>query len=125
MSRQRYEREIEDILERAGEAPDEQPGKTSGRAPQRRRGSPSPQRGQSVRHFGLKYQYALIAGIVLILVGAVAQWLYFFFAGLALVVAGYIIYYRAPKGSSRTQRTQQMWRGRPIDPDEPTDSRRR
>lgn len=117
MSRQRYEKEIEEILERAGEAPDEQPRQSSGRASQRRRGSPAPQRGQSTRHFGLKYQYALIAGIVLIVLGAVMSWLYFFLAGLALVVAGYVIYYRAPKGSPGTQRSQQMWRGRPMDPD--------
>ena len=117
MSRQRYEKEIEEILERTGEAPDEKPRQGSRRAPQRRRGSPASQRGQSGRHFGLKYQYALIAGIVLIVLGAVMNWLYFFLAGLALVVAGYVIYYRAPKGSSGTRRPQQMWRGRPMDPD--------
>lgn len=128
MSRQRYEREIEDILERAGEAPDEQPKQGSGRASQRRRGSPPPQRGQSVRHFGLKYQYAMIAGIVLIVLGAVMNWLYFFVAGLVLVAVGYIIYYRAPRGSSgsdSTGRTRQMWRGRSIDPDDPPDGWRR
>ena len=117
MSRQRYEKEIEEILERSGEGPSEQPKQGSGRTPQRRRGSPATKRESSTRHFALKYQYALIAGIVLILIGAVAQWLYFFFAGLALVVLGYIVYYRAPKGSSGTQRTQQMWRGRTIDRD--------
>lgn len=125
MSRQRYEKEIEEILEKTGAAPDEQPKQGKGRAPQRRRGSPAPQRGQSARHFGLKYQYALIAGIVLIVLGAVMSWLYFFVAGLVLVVAGYVIYYRAPKGSSGTDRPRQMWRGRPIEPDEPSDSRRR
>ena len=119
MSRQRYEKEIEEILEKAGATSDEPPKQGGGRAPQRRRGSPSPRRGPSSRHFGLKYQYALIAGIVLILVGAVAQWLYFFFAGIALVVIGYIIYYRAQKGSPGTSRAQQVWRGRPIEPDDP------
>ena len=117
MSRQRYEKEIEEILEKAGAAPDEQPKQGGGRASQRRRGSPAPQRGQSARHFGLKYQYALIGGIVLIVLGAVMNWLYFFLAGLALVVVGYVIYYRAPKGNPGTQRNQQMWRGRPIDRD--------
>ena len=117
MSRQRYEKEIEEILERAGEAPDEQPKQGSGRTPQRRRGSPATKRESSTRHFALKYQYALIAGIVLIVLGAVMSWLYFFLAGLVLVVLGYIVYYRAPKGGSGTQRTQQMWRGRTIDRD--------
>ena len=82
MSRQRYEKEIEEILERTGAAPEEQPKRGSGQAPQRRRGSPAPQRGQPARHFGLKYQYALIAGIVLIVLAAVMSWLYFFVAGL-------------------------------------------
>ena len=117
MSRQRYEKEIEEILERSGEGPSERPEQGSGRAPQRRRGSPSPQRGPSTRHFSLKYQYALIAGIVLILLGAALNWLYFFLGGLVLVALGYVIYYRAPKVSSGAQRSQQMWRGRPIDRD--------
>ena len=117
MSRQRYEKEIEEILERTGAAPAEQPRQSSGRNPQRRRGSPAAKRESSTRHFALKYQHALIAGIVLIVLGAVMSWLYFFLAGLALVVAGYVIYYRAPKGSPGTERTQQMWRGRPIDRD--------
>ena len=117
MSRQRYEKEIEEILEKAGAGPDEQPKQGGGRNPQRRRGSQAPQRGQSTRHLALKYQYALIAGIVLIVLGAVAGWLYFFFAGLALVVAGYVIYYRAPRGNSGASRSQRMWRGRPMDHD--------
>ena len=117
MSRQRYEKEIDEILKRAGEAPDEQPRQGSGQDAQRRHGSPPAQREKSVRHFGLRYQYLLIAGIVLIVLGAVMDWLYFFVAGLALVAAGYVIYYRAPKGSPGTQRTRQMWRGRPMDPD--------
>ncbi len=125
MSRQRYEKEIEEILEKTGGGPTENPQQGGGRAPQRRRGSPAPRRGPSTRHFGLKYQYALIAGIVLIVLGAVAGWLYFFLAGLVLVVAGYVIYYRAPRGSSGVSRTQQMWRGRRIDPDDPQDGWRR
>ena len=117
MSRQRYEKEIEEILERSGEGPAEQPKQGSGRTPQRRRGTPTPHRESSIRHFALKYQHALIAGIVLIVLGAVMGWLYFFVAGLVLVVAGYVIYYRAPRGGSGTHRSQQIWRGRPIDRD--------
>ena len=125
MSRQRYEKEIEDILEKAGEVPAENQQQGTARAPQRRRGSQAPRRETSARHFGLKYQYALIAGIVLIVLGAVAGWLYFFLAGLVLVVAGYVIYYRAPRGSPGVSRTQQMWRGRRIDPEDPQDGWRR
>lgn len=117
MSRQRYEKEIEEILEKAGAGPTDRQQQGSGRSPQRRRGSPAPQKGQSSRHFGLKYQYALIAGIVLIVLGAVMGPLYLFLAGLVLVVAGYVIYYRAPKGGPGPSRSQRMWRGRPIDPE--------
>lgn len=129
MSRQRYEKEIEDILKKASAGPAEPPQQDSDRAHlvsrRGRRGAPSPGREPAARHFGLKYQYALIAGIVLIVLGAVMNWLYFFLAGLVLVVAGYVIYYRAPRGGSGQQRTQKMWRGRSIDPGDPTDGGRR
>ena len=115
MNQRRYEKEIEEILENAGEEPGEQPRRQGNRSPRRR--SASGPRELSGRHFGLKYQYALIAGIVLILVGAVLGWLYFFLAGVALVVAGYVIYYRAPRGGVGASQTRRMWRGRPVDPD--------
>lgn len=123
MSRQRYEKEIEEILERAGDEPHDEPRQSGGRPPQRQRSSPPPRRGPAVRQFGLKYQYALIAGIALIVIGGILHWLYFFLAGLVLLVAGYVIYYRAPRrgggGGDSTNGTRQMWRGRPIDPDDP------
>ena len=125
MSQQRYEKEIEEILEKAGESPDENRPQDSTPAPRRSRGSPPPGRGPAGRRFSLKYQYALIAGIALIVLGAVLGWLFFFLAGVALVVAGYIIYYRAPRGSAGTPRIRQMWRGRPVDPDDPPDGWRR
>ena len=124
MSRQRYEKEIEEILERTGGESSEQPRQTN--LPPQRRRPPSPRRGPGGRQFGLKYQYALIGGIVLIVLGGVLDWLYFFLAGLALLVIGYVIYYRAPRrsgGGDSTGRTPQMWRGRTIDPDDPPDRR--
>ena len=124
MSRQRYEKEIEEILERAGGESPDQP-RRADPPPQRRRPAP-PRRGPGSGQFGLKYQYALIAGIVLIVLAAIINWLYFFVAGLALIVVGYVIYYRAPRGRQGgavdgVSRQRQMWRGRPIDPDDPPD----
>ena len=124
MSRQRYEKEIEEILERTGETPAERPEGVPSGIPSRRRRVPVAGHGATVRRFGLKFQYALIAGIALIVIGAVMQWLYFFFAGVALVAAGYVIYYRGsrqyrgPRGSSSFTRTPRMWRGRSIDQDD-------
>jgi hypothetical protein len=124
MGQQRYQKEIEDILERAGEQPPEEPWHAPDEAPRRRRALPSRLRGATVRHGGFKYQYALLAGIGLIVIGAIFQWLYFFFAGLALLVAGYVMYYRAPRTSGGAPRRPQMWRGRSIEPDDPPGRRR-
>ena len=120
MDQHRYEKEIEEILEKAGESSTEQPDRESVRVPLRRR-SPSPRRSGTGRRFALKYQYALWAGIALIVIAAMAHWVYFFVAGLLLLAAGYVMYYRAPRGGAvATERTQQVWRGRSIDPDDPS-----
>ena len=119
MSRQRYEKEIEEILERSGESTPELPRRGSEDSPPPRRRSPNPGRGRTVRVSSLKFQYPLIAGIALILIGAIFSWHYFFFAGLALVVAGYVIYYRAPRGERGLSRSPRKWRGRSMDQDDP------
>ena len=125
MSRNRYEKEIEKILEKAGEDPSNQPDDGPNQAPHRR--SPSTGRIVNGRSLGLKFQYALIAGVALIVLGAVLNWLYFFFAGIALVAVGYIIYYRSPRGrgGGGVTRTPRMWRGRSIDEDDPPGDWRR
>ena len=124
MSRQRYEDEIEEILASASESAPEHPNRNSDDAPRPGRRSPSPGRWRAAGAFGLRYQYPLLAGIGLIVISSILHWLYFFIAGLALVVAGYIIYYRAPRGGRSVDRTQRIWRGRSIDPEDPAGRRR-
>jgi hypothetical protein len=115
MSRQRYEKEIEEILANAGESAPPSPERNSEDPPRRRDRTPSTGPRVPGGRFGLKYQYPLLAGIVLILIGAFLHWPYFFFAGLALVALGYILYYRAPRGGQGSSRTPRAWRGRSMD----------
>ena len=125
MNRQRYEKEIEDILAKAGEKTPEQPDHTSEDTQVPRRRSSSQGRGRTARGFRLKFQYPLMVGIGLIVFGAILHWLYFFAAGLVLVAAGYLIYYRSPRGGPKVDRTSQVWRGRSVEPDDPSDRERR
>ena len=123
MSQQRYEKEIEEILKQAGEQPQADPPRApapSGppKEPRRRR---TPSRGFSLRRVGLGYKAVLLAGIVLLLLTLFWGQLFVFFIGLALLIAGYVMYYRAPRGGSvggGGPAAPKMWRGRPIDPDD-------
>ena len=117
MDQQRYEKEIEEILERAGAAPPEEPRPGPGNAPPRRRRPRSP--GGGPRRLSVKYQYVLFGGIGMVLLGAIFGWLYLFFAGVAMLVLGYVMYYRAPRTGSVESRAPRMWRGRTIDPEDP------
>ncbi len=118
MSRYRYEKEIEKILEKAGEgAPP--PVQGADDEPPRRLRSPVSGQRKPARTIRLKYQYMLLIGFGLIVAGAFFNWVYFFLAGLALLVTGYVIYYRAPRGGQSLSQNQRMWRGRSIDPDDP------
>ncbi len=131
MDRERYEREIEEILEKAGEKPSDQSRREPrGEPPRRRRSGAS---GGGLRLPSLKYNHLLLAGIGLVLlvgirlmlVGPSLGWLYFFFAGVAMLVLAYVIYYRAPRARGGANRSPRMWRGRSIEPDEPPGRRRR
>ena len=125
MSRQRYEKEIEEILKKAGEdSQQEQPQGSSG--PPRRRRSTSSRRRISVRRIGFNYKIMLLGGLVLLVVSYFADSAFVFLAALALFVVGYVFYYRAPRGSgpgvgSSGAAGPRMWRGRPIDPEDPED----
>ena len=125
MNQNRYEKEIEDILRRAGERSPEQPGQEPEEPPRRRRRSASPRRGIALRGAGLNYKTALLAGIVLLVVAMIIETgeLYLFLAGVALLGGGYVMYYRAPRsgsggGGGDIGSGPKMWRGRPIDPDD-------
>ena len=117
MAQQKYQKEIEEILEKAGEKPPEDPSRPPEETPRRRRPRPSGDAG--ARSFRIKYQFVLAAGIALVLLGAIAGWLYFFFAGVVLLVLGYVMYYRAPRVANGPTKAPRMWRGRSIDPEDP------
>ena len=134
----RYQKEIEEILKKAGESPaEQQPESSGGEAPperrQRRRRQPSPQ-GSGLRRASISYKHLLLAGVGVLIVSIFVGGLPIFLVGAGLLVAGYVVYYLAPRsGGSRRVRTgseggrpPKMWRGRMIDPgDDPhfTDDR--
>ena len=127
MNQRRYEKEIEEILKRAGDDPRQDPSPGPGGPPRRRR-NPTPTRLVSVRRLGASYKLLLLAGFVLLIVSYAASDVFVFLASLALIVAGYAVYYRAPRSSSGggpSSAGPKMWRGRPIDPDDPVGSGRR
>ena len=125
MSQQRYEKEIEEILKQAGETPQAEqptlPPTPSGppKEPRRRR---IPSRGFSLRQVSFGYKPVLLSGIVLLLLTLFWSQLFVFLIGLALLIAGYVMYYRAPRGGSAGggagPAAPKMWRGRRIESDD-------
>ena len=133
MNQRRYEKEIEEILRKAGDGPQQapppEPGEPGG-PPRRRRGA-SVARRASMRRLRADYKVLLLGGFVLLIVSYAASNAFVFLASLALLVAGYVVYYRAPRssggggGSYGSSAGPKMWRGRPIDPDDPPNRGRR
>ena len=133
---QRYEKEIEEILKKAGTSPPEQQPSSPEeppreRPPQRRRSMPTAH-GRVMRGASISYKHLLLAGVGVLIVSIFFGGLPMFLVGAGLLVAGYIWYYRAPRsgrgGGNRSggSRPPKMWRGRMIDPgDDPhfTDNR--
>ena len=120
MDQNRYEKEIEEILKRAGEKPPEESSQKPGNPP-RRRSSSAPRR-LSLPGIRFNFKTVLLAAIILLIVAVIIETaaLYVFLAGVVLLVLGYVMYYRAPRytGSSDGGSTSpKMWRGRPIDSD--------
>ena len=120
---QRYEKEIEEILKNAGESQTEEPPSGPAAPPPERRPGPSrPPRRTRPRSLTLNYKYLLGAGLILLLVSMFVGGLPLFLLGAALLVAGYVVYYKAPRSGGGTssgaggKRTPKMWRGRTIDP---------
>ena len=132
----RYQKEIEEILKKAGEPPPEQqpsggPDEPPPERRPRRRSRPTAQ-GSAMRRVAISYKHLLLAGVGVLIISIFAGGLPMFLVGAGLLVAGYIWYYRAPRSggdSSRGSgggRAPKMWRGRMIDPgDDPhfTDDR--
>ncbi len=119
MNQRRYEKEIEDILKKAGEGPSEQPSHEPERRPRRRRLPAAPRR-VWIRSARLNYKAVLLAGLILLVIAIVIESgaLYLFMAGAALLVGGYVMYYRAPRSGGGGSPAPKMWRGRPVDPDD-------
>ena len=122
MNQRRYEKEIEEILKRAGDGPPEQPLPDPEERPRRRR-LPAALRRVSIRSARLNYRAALLAGIILLVFAIIIETgaLYLFLAGAALLVGGYVMYYRAPRSGGSgggDSPAPQMWRGRTVDPDD-------
>lgn len=121
---QRYEKEIEEILRKAGASPPEQQpggaGEPPKRPPRRQRSMPT-SRGSAIRASSLSYKHLLLAGVGVLLVSIFFGGLPMFLIGAGLLLAGYAWYYRAPRSgrggrSSGGGRQPKMWRGRMIDP---------
>ena len=121
---QRYEKEIEEILKNAGETPTE--GMTSGpgteppeRQPQRR--EPKGDSRAPSRSLAFNYKHLLGAGFIVLIVSLFFGGLPLLLIGAALLVAGYVVFYRAPRTGGRSsggggRRPPKVWRGRTIDP---------
>ncbi len=111
MNQHRYEKEIEEILKKAGEKPSHEPSQSQDKPPRRRIALP---------RIAISYKIVLLAGIIAVAVAAVANvgGLYLFLAGVALLAGGYAMYYRAPRAAAGGSPSPRMWRGRYIDPDD-------
>ena len=127
----RYQKEIEEILKKAGESPPEQQPDGPGEPPPERRPSRSQpsHRGSAMRRVAISYKHLLLAGVGALIVSIFIGGLPLFIIGAGLLVGGYVMYYRAPRsggggasnggsdGGSEGS-APKMWRGRIIDPDD-------
>ena len=121
---QRYEKEIEEILKNAGETPPESTTLGPETQPPERQPPRREIRGKSrlaSRSLSLNYKYLLGAGFVVLIIGLFVGGLPLLLIGAALLVAGYVVYYRAPRTGQDNSRSAggrgpKVWRGRTIDP---------
>ncbi len=121
---QRYEKEIEEILQKAGEPPSRQ--QTSG--PAEPPPEPGPRRSSrrgAIRRIATSYKYLLLAGVGALIASIFLGGLPLFLIGAGLLAAGYVAYYRALRSGGRGNtgndgggREPKVWRGRTIDPDD-------
>ncbi len=124
----RYQKEIEEILKKAGESPPveppSEPNEPAAEPTPRRRSMQQPQ-GKVFRRLSISYKHLLLLGVALLAVSIFFGGLPMLLLGAALLAGGYVMYYRAPRtgrrggngrGSSEGGRPPKMWRGRTIDP---------
>ena len=124
---QRYEKEIEEILKKSGEPSSDRqpsgPGEPPPERPNRRRRKLPSAPGSGTRRIAISYKHLLLAGVGALIISIFIGGLPVFLIGAGLLVAGYVLYYRAPRsggggghGGSGGGRAPKMWRGRMIDP---------
>ncbi len=124
---QRYEKEIEEILKKAGKpksTPSEQQPKPTEERPSASPGHrvPPSRRGSRISRLSVNYKYALLAGTGALIISIFIGGLPLLLIGAALLVVGYVMYYRGPRSGGGSNggrgggRPQKMWRGRVIDP---------
>ena len=121
---QRYEKEIEEILQKSGEPP----GRRQTGGPAEPPPEPSPRRSNrrgAIRRIATGYKYLLLAGVGALIASIFMGGLPLLLFGAGLLVVGYAMYYRAPRsggrgntGSDSGGRAPKVWRGRTIDPDD-------
>lgn len=118
----RYQDEIEEILKKAGDLPaPSSPDAPNEKPPQRNRRLRRLRQTGARRAWALNYKHVLLAGIALLIASIFTGGWPLFAAGAALLIAGYILYYRAPRprpAPNNTARPTKMWRGRPITTDD-------
>ena len=119
----RYQDEIEEILKKAGDLPSApSPDVPNEKPPQRGRRLRRLRQTGARRAWTLNYKHALLAGIATLIASIFTGGWPLFAAGAALLIAGYILYYRAPRHrpapNGSTTRPTKMWRGRPITTDD-------
>ena len=117
----RYQDEIEEILKKAGDlpdaptSPDNAPNQNPPPPHQRLR-----QAAANLRQGPITYKHALISGLAILLTSIFWGGLPMLLTGAALIITGYILYYRAPRRppTSNQRPPTKTWRGRPLNPDD-------
>ena len=122
---QRYEKEIEEILKKSGEPSSDRQPSVPGEPPpersRRRRRNLLPSPGRGMLRAAISYKHLLLAGVGMLIISIFIGGLPMFLIGAGLLVASYVLYYRAPRsggggGSNGGERAPKMWRGRMIEP---------
>jgi hypothetical protein len=115
---EKYQEEIEEILQRVGEAPPGDPPNRSKRAledrPQVQQPSqpaPAPRHGSSPRWPTITPGKILLSGLILFVAAALLKQGTLLWIGLGLLVVAYLLFFITPRSVSYGKR----WRGQPLD----------
>lgn len=106
----KYENEIEDILRRVEEVAPTEPSRKASDQSLRSQRSSQPRHGAGWRLPSISAGKVLVAGLFLLLIGALLKTL-LIWVGLGLLALSYLLYYKSPRSISYEKR----WRGRPVE----------